>query len=121
MLREFKHVKQEPGPGKRRWWGGDGLELTAWFDDEEQLTGFQLCYRDRALTWNTNGYWSHVTVGNGINEDAGRVGYSVAVLQVNGAPLRPPKQLVAQFEQASSTLADALRDTVSRTIRTLAA
>ncbi|WP_309398285.1 hypothetical protein [Cerasicoccus maritimus] len=120
MLREFKYVKQEPGAGKRRWWGGDGLEFTAWYDAEERLTGFQLCYLERALTWKTSGYWSHVTVGSGINETQSR-GYSSPILQANGAPTRPPFSLLSQFEKASeASVAEQLRSVVTGVLQIIA-
>ncbi|WP_309382084.1 hypothetical protein [Cerasicoccus frondis] len=119
MLREFKYVKQEPGAGKRRWWGGDGLEFTAWYDDQGALTGFQLCYGDRAFTWKTSGYWTHVTVGTGINERQSR-GYSSPILQMNGAPTYPPFKLLSQFEHASEkSVAEQLRDVVVKTLQSL--
>lgn len=100
MLKEFKHVKQEPGAGKRRWWGGDGLEFTVWYDDNDRVTGFQLCYLGCAFTWQTSGYWSHVTVGSGIGEINGR-GYACPILQPNGAAPYPPKRLLKMFERAA--------------------
>lgn len=111
MLREFKHVKQEPGPGRRRWLGGDGLEFTVWYDGDERCTGFQLYYRGCAFTWQTTGYWSHVTVGTGIEETNTR-GYSSPILQANGAPTRPPFHLLRDFERAAE-------DHVTRPIREL--
>lgn len=102
MLREFKHVKQEPGAGQRRWWGGDGLEFTVWYSESGQFTGFQLCYLGRAFTWQTSGYWSHVMVGTGIGETNTR-GYSCPILQANGVEKHPPRQLVSDFERASTS------------------
>jgi len=114
MLREFKHVKQEPGPGRRRWWGGDGLEFTVWYDAADQCTGFQLCYAGRAFTWQTSGYWSHVCVGTGIGDTQSRGGYSSPILQANGAPTRPPFQLISDFERAAeASVTRSLRELVS--------
>jgi len=121
MLREYKQVKQEPGKGRRRWWTGDGLELIAWFDEADCFTGYQLCYRGCAFTWRTNGFWTHVTVGSGIGDANDRWGgYSVPVLQANGAPPRPPRSLIADFERSASTVSETIRETVVETLQSIA-
>lgn len=117
MLREFKHVKQEPGPGFRRWWTGDGLELIAWFDELGGFIGFQLCYGARALTWRNNGYWTHVC----IDEDNDRAWRQASpVLMSNGAPPRPPRSLVTRFKEAAEPVAPSLREAVLGVLRALA-
>ncbi|MBK1859157.1 hypothetical protein [Cerasicoccus arenae] len=106
-------MKQEPGPGSRRWWDGDGLEFVVWYDGADNFTGFQLCYRGCALTWKTTGYWSHVRVGSGISQVDSR-GYSSPILQANGAPTRPPFKLLTDFERSSkASVGDQIRDLVT--------
>ena len=55
MFTEFKGVRQIPGEPRRRWFGADALELIVWYGKGEEITGFQLCYKDgiksKALTW----------------------------------------------------------------------
>ncbi|MGE9294779.1 MAG: hypothetical protein ACQKBV_00610 [Puniceicoccales bacterium] len=113
MLREFKHVKQEPGLGRRRWWTGDGLELIAWHDGDDRFTGFQLCYAGCAFTWRNTGYWTHVRV----NDSGKWRGMSSPVLESNGAPTRPPFTLVEQFDRAAESVNTAIRDAVTSALR----
>src|SRR5689334_4469777 len=69
MLHEIKNVKQEPGPGQRRWFESDALELVVWYDPAGQVTGFQLCYDlrhgDHALTWRAGTGFAHAVVDSG--------------------------------------------------------
>lgn len=117
MLREYKHVKQEPGPGRRRWWGGDDMEFTVWYDASGAVTGYQLCFRGVAFTWQTTGYWSHVMIGESF--EGGRIaGYGVPILRSNGAPSRPPFELLTRFESASGdTVAQAERELVAHSLQ----
>ncbi len=64
QFREFKGVRQEPR-GRRRWFEGSGIELVVWFDDSGTLTGFQLLYDARALTWRPSMGFSHSRVDSG--------------------------------------------------------
>ena len=69
MLNEIKNVRQERGPGRRRWFEADGLELVVWLDAQEAVTGFQLCYDfgrgEHALTWRATGGFVHHAVDTG--------------------------------------------------------
>ena len=70
MLSEFPRVKQESGPGRRRWFEDDGLDLIVWYDDAGEIRGFQICYRvaairARALTWRLGQGFAHAAVDEG--------------------------------------------------------
>ncbi len=55
MLKEARNVPQIVGDPRRRWFWNNYLDLVVWFDDSDEIIGFQLYY-DRhgdqtALTW----------------------------------------------------------------------
>jgi hypothetical protein len=70
MLREIHDVKQIPGEPRRRWFSDENFDLIVWFEPEDQITGFQLCYdkksEQKALTWlKADGYrHSRIDVGD---------------------------------------------------------
>ena len=44
VFREIKKVRQEPGPGSRRWFESDGMDLVVWLDAQGVVNGFQLVF-----------------------------------------------------------------------------
>ena len=69
MLRELRHVRQIKGEGIRRCFRDPYFKLIVWYDDEDSLTGFQLCYdrqgRERAFTWWKDYGFRHDRVDDG--------------------------------------------------------
>ena len=70
MLSEFSRVRQESGPGRRRWFEDDGLDLIVWYDAAGGINGFQICYRfgsdlARALTWRRGQGFAHDLIDEG--------------------------------------------------------
>lgn len=69
MLREYKHVRQIEGEAPRRWFADKYFDLIVWFDNENHIVGFQLCYdifqTHRALTWRQETGYSHHRVDDG--------------------------------------------------------
>ena len=64
MLREHTNVSQIEGEPRRRWFADDYFDLIVWFDESDDIFGFQLCYdksrNERALTWfEDTGYMHH--------------------------------------------------------------
>ena len=108
MLREFKNVRQEGIPGRRRWFESDALELVVWLGPEEQLTGFQICYdvgRDeRALTWRDGGGFTHARVDLG---GSSALKNCTPILQPNGRV--PWERLIRLFQETSGSLEPELR------------
>lgn len=55
MLQELQNVRQVRGEGLRRWFVDDDLELILWYDFDNKLEGFQICYDKlagtRTITW----------------------------------------------------------------------
>ena len=69
MLKEWEGVRQRLDEGRRRWFTDDQFDLILWYDDSDQLLGFQLCYDkpagERAITWFASGTYSHAKVDDG--------------------------------------------------------
>jgi hypothetical protein len=69
MLYEIKDVKQQPGEPKKRWFTDEYYDLFVWYDDQDQISSFQLTYdkghEERALTWSRRGGFRHTGVDTG--------------------------------------------------------
>jgi hypothetical protein len=69
MLKELKHVSQIPGEPRRRWFADDYFDLIVWYDEKNELSGFQLCYNkekdERAFTWKRHSTYTHHRVDDG--------------------------------------------------------
>jgi hypothetical protein len=44
MLKEVRDVRQVPGDARRRVFFAEDLDLTVWFDRDDAVMGFELCY-----------------------------------------------------------------------------
>lgn len=71
MLKEYTHVRQIPGESARRWFSDEYFDLIVWFDDQDEIVGFQLCYdihkTHRALTWQEHKGFTHHKIDDGEN------------------------------------------------------
>ncbi len=69
MLREIKHIRQISGEPFRRWFSNDIFDLIVWYSSDDEVIGFQLCYRfgseEKALTWLQKAGFSHSRVDDG--------------------------------------------------------
>jgi hypothetical protein len=69
MLKELKNVSQIPGEPQRRWFADDFFDLIVWYDDQNDISGFQLCYNkemdERAITWKRRSSYTHHRVDDG--------------------------------------------------------
>jgi hypothetical protein len=108
VLREIKHVKQERGAGRRRWFESEGLDLVVWLDARGNVSGFQLCYEiglgQHALTWRTGRGFAHSSIDTG--DDTPLKNESPVLHPAGNAPW---PEIVQLFDQHSGTLAPALR------------
>jgi len=64
MLYEIKGIKSYENEPKRRWFFDHDIDLTVWFDETEEIVGFQICYdkphNPHAFTWwRKTGYKHH--------------------------------------------------------------
>lgn len=69
MLKEVHSTKQIAGEPRRRWFVSAALDLYVWYDEEDAVIQFQICYDkgpgERALTWRREEGFSHHTVDDG--------------------------------------------------------
>jgi hypothetical protein len=114
VLREITGVKQERGPGRRRWFESDGLDLIVWLARDATITGFQVCYDfgdgEHALTWRSDAGFAHNKIDSG---DQTPLANLTPVLERDAAGGVPWERIVQRFEQRSATLEPAIRELVS--------
>ena len=63
MLYELKGVERHKGEPKRKWFVDDEIDLCVWFDEQDNIIGFQQVYDKsidiHALTWHDKKGFSH--------------------------------------------------------------
>jgi len=71
MLKEVRDVRQVPGDSRRRMFFSGEMDLTVWFDDRDEVIGFELCYDkekgQRAIRWRRGYGFLHQRVDDGEN------------------------------------------------------
>lgn len=86
MLEEAQNVRQIKGDPRRRWFADEYFDLIVWFDKDDSVWGFQLCYdrgdKPRALTWTRDHGYKHAGIDDG--EPAGGSYKSSPVLVADG-------------------------------------
>ena len=69
MFSETRNIRQIKGEPRRRWFDDKDLELIIWFDEDDRIVGFQLCYEidneSKALTWQESKGYLHTGVDEG--------------------------------------------------------
>lgn len=69
MFNEVRNVSQIKGEPRRRWFDDKDLELIVWFDERDNIVGFQLCYEidnePKALTWQEGRGYLHTGIDDG--------------------------------------------------------
>ena len=117
MLKELKHVSQQPGEPLRRWFSSNTFDLIVWYSDNHDITGFQLCYRQgadqKALTWHETGGFSHKSVDDG--ESRPFRPKMTPILVPDGTFERD--HVLALFEQESGEIDPAVARTVIETVK----
>jgi hypothetical protein len=110
MLREMRHIRQNPGEPPRRWFSDDHWDLYIWERDDE-IAGFQLCYGkdhyQRALTWMEGGKPQHTAVDE---EPPSR--YRAPIMIADG--LMPISEVRERFMADSTQIDESIRDYVLR-------
>ena len=101
-------MRQERGPGRRRWFESDGFEVVVWFHRDGHVTGFQFCYDlgegEHALTWREGRGFAHSTIDTG---DETPLANRTPVLVPDGEI--PWNKIEHVFDERSKTLEPALR------------
>lgn len=109
MFSEIRHVRQEPGAGRRRWFEADGLDLVVWLDAADAVTGFQLCFDEgpvaRAVTWRPGAGFGFSRIDAG---DTDPLRNETPVLEPAAAVALP--DLARRFAAAAAGLEVPLRD-----------
>ena len=104
MLREKEHVRQIKGEPRRRWFYDDFFDLIVWYDTDDSIIGFQLCYQKtgeaRALTWFRESGLRHERIDDGESRPAGHA--LTPVLVPDGVFDR--EGILALFEKASEEI-----------------
>lgn len=85
VLEEIKNIKKYENEPFRKWFWSERLDLTVWYNNDDAIVGFQLCYgkgvEDKALTWDKDKGFTHDTVDEGDNPG----GYKrTAILEPDG-------------------------------------
>lgn len=115
VLKEFIHVKQESGAGRRRWFESDGFELVVWFDAQDAIEGYQICYDfgngEHALTWRPGSGFSHSGVDDG---EGAMFAKMTPILVPDGAV--PWCAVAERFAKTSGMLEPRLRELVGGTL-----
>ncbi len=73
MLKEYP-AKRANDDSQRRWFADEYFDLIVWFDEDGDISGFQLCYdkgpAERALTWTCETGYSHNRIDGGEDNPA---------------------------------------------------
>jgi hypothetical protein len=70
MLREISSTRQHPDEPRKRWFSSASMDLVTWFDGDDVLVAFHLCYdkphAERAVVWGQQGArLEHLVVDDG--------------------------------------------------------
>ena len=116
MLYEVSNPRQNENE-RRRVFSDEYFDLYIWLDDDDSVSGFQLCYGknsgERALTWRRSSGYTHLKVDDGENIDEG---YKRKPMLVADG-LFDWNAVLAKFEQASGGLPLEYRELVLKSIK----
>ncbi len=69
MLQEITFIKQHKDEPRRRWFEDEDFDLIVWFDENEEIIEFELCYNksaaECAVRWEKTDQYSHYRVDDG--------------------------------------------------------
>lgn len=93
MLKEISNPRQIQGEPCRRWFTSDTADLVVWFDSNDEVIAFQLCYdkphAERAVTWRAEARGlSHMAVDDGEAVGMGHKASPILVPDVHGVRSR---------------------------------
>lgn len=114
MLREISSTRQNPDEPRKRWFSSTSMDLVAWFDDDDVIVAFQLCYdksdAERALVWSRrDARLAHLVVDDGESR-AGKHKASPLLISGKHLPLQRVREklLLESSELPPVILADVL-------------
>lgn len=83
MLQEIKKPRQIKDEMPRRWFSDDAMDLIVWFDDDNTIAAFQLCYdkpfAEHALSWRRDAGFTHNRVDDGEGKPGSHKGTPILV------------------------------------------
>ncbi len=86
MLYEIDKVQQHNGEDHRRWFFDKEIDLLVWFDKDDNINGFQLCYNKttnpHAITWLKDKEYKHNRVD--FDDNTGGSIKGIAILVADG-------------------------------------
>ncbi len=101
-------IRLKVGDLPRRWIADDFFDLIVWYDGDQRVHGFQLCYdkegHERALTWIRRKGFQHSRVDSGDNLPT----ENRAPVLISGGAF-PSALVIAEFRRRSVTLSPELR------------
>ena len=111
MLHEVTNPRQNENE-RRRVFSDEYFDLYIWLDDDDSVSGFQLCYGknsgERALTWKRSSGYTHLKVDDGEDTDGG---YKRKPMLITDG-LFDCNAVSAKFKKASAGLPREYRDLV---------
>lgn len=114
MLREIISTRQNPDEPRKRWFSSASMDLVAWFDDDDVMVAFQLCYdkphAERALVWSRrDARLEHLVVDDG-ESTPGKHKASPLLIEGKHLPLQRVREklLLESSELPPVVLADVL-------------
>jgi hypothetical protein len=100
----------------RRWMSDEYFDLIVWYESEDRIHGFQLCYdkpgRERALTWTRGRGFLHTAVDTGESKPTAN---HTPILVADGA--FPVEQVRREFTVRSNRLPSDIRELVLARIK----
>ena len=116
MLKEVRDVRQIAGEARRRIFSSTEMDLTVWFDDRDDILGFELCYdkglTEKAVRWNRAEGFLHQSVDDGENRP-GR--YKGTPILVPDGEFRAEK-ISRLFQDRSREMDRSIADFIFRTL-----
>ena len=104
MLKEIEKVEQLKGEPRRRWFASPSLDLFLWYDDDDNIIQFQICYDkgpdEQALTWHHEKGLMHHKVDDGENRSFRMKGTPIMISNSNFNT----NEIIPKFEQLAGDL-----------------
>ena len=111
VLEEEKTVKQHSGEKKRRWFRDKYFDLIVWYESEDDIYGFQLCYdisqNEHALTWKQDKGFLHEKIDTGEHLPFKNL---TPILLPDG--VFPAEYIVKRFSEESKKMEESVRKIV---------
>ena len=116
MLQEIDPVKQNKGEFLRKWFEDDLFDLIVWYDEDQAIIGFQLCYdksgNEHALTCLMGKGYSHHRIDTG---EKSVWEQKAPILRPDGA--FPHQRVLESFLERSNAIDSRIAEYVTKKIK----